>query len=81
LARKKKPVSAEEFAAWREDPVTAWVMGELGKAADAQKEAWMVMSWEGNVTDPIELQILKTRADSYRALAEVEYDQLAELAE
>jgi hypothetical protein len=74
-------ISAEEFEAWRADPVTEWITAELEKAAEAQKDAWLAMSWDGNVCDQTELQILKTRADAYRALAELSYEDLAEIAE
>lgn len=77
--RKAKPVTAEEFTAWREDPVTAWVMGELGKAAEAQKTAWIDATWSGGIADQEALTTLRTRADAYSALSQVTYDQLAEI--
>lgn len=76
---RKKPVSAEEFSAWREDPVTAWVIGELAKASEAQKTAWVTRSWERGECDPVLLNELKVRADAYSALSEMTYDDLAEI--
>ena len=81
MSRKRKPISAEEFDAWREDLVTQWVLAELGKAAAAQKAAWTEMSWGNGIVDPTELHILKTRADAYSVLAEVTFEDIAEIAE
>jgi uncharacterized phage-associated protein len=81
VGKKKKPVSAEEFDAWRDDPVTAWVMSELSKAAEKQREYWLVMSWDGGVIDKTELEILRERASAYRALAELSYADIAEIEE
>lgn len=80
MARKKKPVTAEEFDAWRQDPVTAWVMAEMSRAADLQREGWIAASWDGGACDPMLLNTLQTRADAYRALAELSYDDIAEIA-
>lgn len=79
--RKAKPISADEFAAWRADPVTRWAMGELAKAAEAQRVAWLNQSWGDGVADPLLLAVLKTRADAYAALAEMTYEDLAEMPE
>lgn len=81
MTKRKKPISAEEFAAWREDPVTQWVVAELAKASEAQKAAWIEQSWERTDCDPILLTELKTRGDAYSALAEMTYEDLAEIAE
>lgn len=79
--RKSKPISAEEFVAWRADPVTQWAMGELAKASEAQRVAWLNQSWGDGVADPLLLAVLKTRADAYAALAEMTYEDLAEMSE
>lgn len=71
-------ITEEEFASWRIDPVTQWVIGELAKAAEAQREAWAATSWEGGVCDPMLLKELKTRADAYSALSEITHADLVE---
>lgn len=81
MGKKKKPVSAEEFDAWRDDPVTAWVMSELNKAAEKQRDGWLAASWDDGGCDPIVLNTLRTRADAYRALAELSYADIAEIEE
>jgi hypothetical protein len=75
---KQTPITAEEYAAWRADPVTEWVIGELANAAEAQKAGWIEHSWNGGACDPVLLNELKTRADAYRTLAELSYEDLLE---
>ena len=72
-------VSAEEFASWRDDPVTEWVVAELSRAAEAQKAAWTEHSGDSGQCDPLLLNELKTRADAYRALADLSYEDIAEI--
>jgi len=72
----KPEIGPEEFAAWREDHVTQWVTAELARAADAQKAAWLELSWEQGEPDELQLAELRTRADAYRALAELSYEDL-----
>jgi hypothetical protein len=82
MSRKRKAeVTAEEFAGWHEDPVTQWVLGELAKAADANKGKWIEISWDQGTTDDLLLTELKTRADAYCALAEISYADLVAGAE
>lgn len=72
--KKLKPPSAEEFEAWRENPVTQWVMDACLKAADDNQRLWFDMSWGQGKADQEALIELRTRADAYRAIAETEYD-------
>lgn len=73
---------AEDFARWREDPMTRMVFKALRQAADAQKAAWDEMSWNGGVVrgDDLErnLLALTTRADAYRSLEELGVEQLTD---
>lgn len=66
----------EDFARWREDPVTRLVMRALTAAEEAQKEAWNAASWGGGIVraDQLKeaLQELRVRADCYAALVEME---------
>jgi hypothetical protein len=77
----KPAVSAEEFAQWREDPVTQGVLGTLGAMAETQKQGWLEASWEGEVADPLLLKELRTRADAYLALAEGSYEDFFGVSE
>lgn len=66
-------ITEEEFAAWRDEPVTQRILGTLSAMADAQREGWMASSWEGGNADPLLLTELRTRADAYQALSEGSY--------
>lgn len=71
----------EEFQAWRDNPVTAWVMKGCQKAAQANKEHWVQKSWFGNNADPLLLKECSTRADAYAALVETTYEGWCEVNE
>lgn len=74
--------SPEEFAAWRNDPVTLWVMDAARKASEAQKEAWVEQTWQhGGKADNDQLIELRTRSDAYAALFECEFEDWAKLHE
>lgn len=68
-----KNPTEEEFEAWRENPVTRWIMAACIRAAEDNKQLWFEMSWEGGNASPEALIELRTRADAYRAIAETEY--------
>jgi hypothetical protein len=76
LARKRKPITAEEFAAWLADPVTVVVLKAHADVAEQQKQGWLDASWDGQNPDPLLLTELKTRADAYRAIAECSYEDI-----
>lgn len=71
----------EDFARWRDDPVTRAVFAALAAAARAQKDQWDAASWGGGTVRPDDLSRLlmelRVRADAYRALAEMTFEDLA----
>lgn len=71
---------SEDFARWREDPITRMVFQALEAAASAQKAEWDNASWGGGVVRADELkdllQELRVRADCYRALGELTIDDI-----
>lgn len=71
-------ITDEEFQAWREDPVTAWVLAALKAAAEEQKAAWLDATWEQGECDTDKLIELRTRADAYRALVEIKHADIVE---
>lgn len=75
LPTPKRPpaVSEDEFLAWRDDPVTAWILAACRKASAEQREAWNDASWSGGNADPMLLTELRTRSDAYLALADTTY--------
>jgi uncharacterized phage-associated protein len=76
MPRKKKPITAEEFAAWREDPVTQVVLKAHADMAEIQKAAWLAASWEGGDVNPVLLATLKTRAEAYSAIGECTFEDI-----
>ncbi len=71
---------SEDFARWREDPITRLAFRALNAASDAQKQAWEDASWNGGRVraDDLKdlLQELRIRADCYRALGEMTVDDI-----
>lgn len=68
--------SIEQFIAWRDDPVTRFVLEACEKAAVDQQREWQRITWDaqgGAVFSEKTLAVLQTRADAYRALAETDY--------
>jgi hypothetical protein len=68
----------EEFAAWRADPTTQWVMAAFVAKADEQERAWHDASWNNGAASQAWLQELRTRSDTFLAMAEATYDDLLE---
>ena len=72
----------EEFAAWRDHPVTQWVAQAYGKMAEIQRQAWVEATWDaGEHLPEAALVELRTRADAYRSMAECDYSDLVSIHE
>lgn len=75
----------DDFARWRDDPVTKLVLKALRQAAAAQKAAWDAASWDGGRVRAEDLkdtlQELRVRADAYRSLEELDLETLTEWLE
>jgi hypothetical protein len=69
--------SEEEFEAWRDQPVTQFVLEAYRRMAEAQKLAWIEGSWEAGDANPIMLVELRTRADAYQSMSECVLDDFA----
>lgn len=74
------PVS-EDFARWRDDPMTRLVLRALDAAAQAQKTQWDAASWQGGLVRAEDLkdllQELRVRADCYAALRDMTFEDIA----
>ena len=72
---------SEDFARWRDDPMTRMVFAALEQAEQAQKAQWDAASWGGGTrrADALKelLDELRVRADCYRALREMTFSDLA----
>jgi hypothetical protein len=64
LAAVNQAPSREEFAAWRDDPVTRFVMGALNRNAEECREEWLRLSWESGTADQRKLDGLRERSDA-----------------
>lgn len=69
----KPTISEEEFTAWRDDPVTAWVFRGIQRTAALQREAFSADAWATGKADQQTLTELRTRADAYLALIATDY--------
>lgn len=69
-----KGPTEEEFEAWRDHPITQWVMAAYRALAEEQKAAWLQQSWDAENNDREALLVMKTRADSYLAIVESGHD-------
>lgn len=74
----KARVTQEEFLRWQQDPVTAWVVEALNSRAEQHRLTWEQASWGQGVSDEKMLIELRTRADAYRAIGEVEYGDVCD---
>jgi hypothetical protein len=72
------PPSREDFTRWLGDSVTAYVMRAHLAMAETNKAEWLRVSWEAGHANPALLSELRTRADAYRAIAEMTYDALCD---
>ncbi len=69
------PPSSEDFARWRDDPVTRWVFRGIAARVEEQKQHWLGMSWENGVAAPIALTELRARASAWVELIDNDYSQ------
>lgn len=73
-------IEPEDFAEWFAHPVTEAVLRLLDGFASEQQAEWLRQSWGGGLADQTLLTELRTRADAYRAIAELTPERLAELS-
>jgi hypothetical protein len=78
LATVRSAPSREEFAAWRDHPVTQFVFAAYREQIATCEQSWLAQSWEGGTADQETLNELKARADTYAALEESDYEAFCE---
>lgn len=70
----------EDFARWREDPMTQTVLGALKLAEEEQRKQWESASWGGQVVRGEDMERLllelRTRADAYAALGAMTFEDM-----
>lgn len=77
LAAVNQAPSREEFARWREDLVTQFVMAALRRNADECKEAWLAESWEAGNANQRVLDAYRERSDALLGFT-AEYEAFCE---
>jgi hypothetical protein len=78
LAAVRHAPSRDDFLAWRDEPVTKFIMAALVRNADECAQQWMLASWEGGTADQRTLDGLRERADALRGIAEADYEAFCE---
>jgi hypothetical protein len=81
LALVRNAPSREEWAAWRDDPTTLFVMAAMRGVAEAQKRSWDSIAWHGGKADPIALTEFRTRADAYESIESATYENMCAWAD
>lgn len=74
LVRVRQAPKRDEWTAWRDNPVTEFVMAALRRNADEHADQWHEMSWVGGEADQQSLDALRYRADALRGIAEADYE-------
>ncbi len=69
-------MTSEDYEAWRDRPMTQWVMRAFRQIAEENKAAWVTASWESGDADEISLREMRARADAYMAMTEMSFDDL-----
>ena len=66
-------IDPEDFAAWREHPVTQAVFAELARMAEDRREMWMAQSWNSGKVDERALAMLRGQAEGFAWLPRADY--------
>jgi hypothetical protein len=64
----------DDFARWREDHVTRFILAAHRQIAEDNKAEWVRISWENGSANAVMLQELRTRADAYEAISATTYE-------
>lgn len=73
------PPSRDDFARWRDDHVTRWVMEAHHAAAEANKAEWIKSSWETGRASEGALRLLRANADAYEAISRTDYEGFCDM--
>lgn len=64
IAALRYAPSRDEFAVWRADPTTEFVMAALARNAEECREEWLALSWGSGEADQRKLDGLRERSDA-----------------
>lgn len=78
-------ITEDEFAIWRENPVTEWILAGVRRYADAQPANFAAIAWAANPSEWDALRLsrerIRARQDAYEGLAGLTYEQALALHE
>lgn len=74
-------MTEEDFAAWRDHPVTQWFLSSLTDAAALAQRTWVEQSWNARNPDPELLLELRAKAEVYDDIAAADFDTIAGIHE
>lgn len=77
LVAPKVAPTREEFATWRDNPITEFVMAALVRNAEECREQWINHSWDNGIADQAELIALRERSDALLGFT-ADYDAFCE---
>lgn len=69
-------IDRELFEEWLANPVTEYVLAKVKETAEANKAAWISMSWDGGKADQQTLVELKARYEAGLDLSELKYEDI-----
>ena len=66
-------ITEEQFTDWLNSPVTEEILEALERHSEKIKKSWVSQSWDQGQSDQLVLQTLKAKADTYSALAKINW--------
>jgi hypothetical protein len=71
-------IDRELFEEWLANPVTEHVLAKVKETAEANKAAWISMSWDGGKADQLALVELKARYEAGLDLSSITYEDVSD---
>lgn len=69
-------MTEEDYIAWRENPVTRWVMAACEASAELCKRQWQEASWETGVANQAALNELRAKHKTWRGIIDASFDDI-----
>lgn len=70
---------ADEFALWRDSPITRWYLQSLLMRADAVRTHFIALAFEAGLADPAQLSFWRGEFAGITDAATISYDDLKEM--
>jgi len=69
-------IDRDLFEEWLANPVTEHVLAKVKETAEANKAAWISMSWDGGKADQLALVEMKARYEAGLDLSSITYEDI-----